>query len=536
MPSNAFRTDPAVGVPYRSLFRNTRRQPFRQYVDSEQGAPGEGHESTGASVQVPFLNIAFRANAVHDLNIMSRGFEPGDADLKVGPLFFKLRALSGAVLATDNANLTHDGRESGAIAIAALSGSVIAQLTESVRLSATGSIVWLPFKGKIGFVSNAAFFHFGLNGDEDVDFRLAQLTWDGKIGEWDVTITDSFDAFFPTDFFNGFGAYDDTLYEGTDFNAFDQIGRYRFGQGARTRGDYDGEYRSRTEEGDVSFDDTIYRNRAEIIAQRMYPGPIRLRLKAYREDLWYNQGNRGLPTIREGFSAFARAERADLRFKPYISYSANRNDDEGEFNQVLVAGFSGPITDQLFWNTYAGYYMPADSENTRFIAGTSFKHLAGPYTTETLFVGREVNDEFNNTEINDRITYRLYQVLGPRLFSTAYAEYVQAQPDDDSDLRRKEYRLGATVSFEPGPKTNVSLAYRYSRLEANDSSFLFPDTDRDVDSTSSTQQTVQLSIAYRFTDTFQARLLYRYQRRDTDVESDSYYENLGYFSLTKYFE
>ena len=535
LPHDAFRTDPAVGVPYRSLFRNTDR-PIRTTVDINEGAP-EGSESAGTSFRVPFFRGGIRGGAVRDLSILNRGFEPSDADLKVGPLFFKLRALSGAVLATDNANLTHDDRESGAIAIASISGSVVAQITESLRLAASGSIVWLPFKGKVGFVSNSAYYNFGMGAGMGADFQLAELVWDGKIGQWDVTIRDSFNAYFPTDFFSGFGAYGDTLYEGSDFSEFDRIGRYRFGGGGSSGSDYDAEYRSRIDDnGDVSLDDTVYHNHAEILAERLYPGPVRLRLRAYRDDLWYNQGSRGRPTIREGFSAFARAEREDLRFKPYISYSANRNDDEGEFNQLVLTGFSGPITDQLYWNTYAGLYFPAYSSTTHFVAGTSFHHVAGPYTTESLFAGREINDEYSRTEISDRITYTITQILGPDLTGGAFASYVRAQPDDDSDFERREYRLGAYLTCIPGPKTVASLSYRYSRLEASDSSFLYPDTDRDVESTSSTLQTVQFSLSYHFTDTFQARLLYRYQRRDTDVEEESYYENLGLFSLTKYFE
>ena len=80
---------------------------------------------------------------------LHRGFEPQDADLKAGPIFFKLDALSAGLLFSDNANLTETDRESGVIAILRMSGTLIVQFSEDIRFAASGSLVYLPTEGEI---------------------------------------------------------------------------------------------------------------------------------------------------------------------------------------------------------------------------------------------------------------------------------------------------------------------------------------------------------------------------------------------------
>ena len=98
--------------------------------------------------------------------------------------------------------------------------------------------------------------------------------------------------------------------------------------------------------------------------------------------------------------------------------------------------------------------------------------------------------------------------------------------DDIHDLNgdgfaRVEYRAGLRFSIAAGPRTNIILTGTYA-LE-------------DSDRAKSTTLTGRAEISHYFTDTFLARLLYQYQLTDSDLRGQSYYENLIYFSLTKYF-
>src|SRR5688500_18466098 len=82
LPRGAYPGDPAVGIPQRTLFRDTGAP----YLDS---------------VRTPALQPSIRAESVEstfhldlpdvrgDFPLLARGFEPEDADLKLGPVYFK---------------------------------------------------------------------------------------------------------------------------------------------------------------------------------------------------------------------------------------------------------------------------------------------------------------------------------------------------------------------------------------------------------------------------------------------------------------
>ena len=151
----------------------------------------------------------------------------------------------------------------------------------------------------------------------------------------------------------------------------------------------------------------------------------------------------------------------------------------------------------------------------------SFYHVAGPYTQQSLAIGSELGD-FDD-EFYTRVTYRIRQVLGPSLSGEAFFSYGTVE-DLIGDLStREEIRTGARISSLLGPRTRLSLAGIYTRIDGGDDFAL------------SQTWTGRMELAYRFTDTLLGRLLYQYQKRDSNREDDSYYENLVYLTVTKYF-
>ncbi len=561
LPNDFFRNDPALGMRYREFFRNTG-SPFRDSGQPEldapltasvqegirydgdlanfntnfnvrQPVPLSGTESIRTSMDLMFLRLDYGLGASHGSNLLGYGFEPQDADLKVGPLFFKLRAISSSLLMSDNVEASETDREAGAIAIAQLSGSVVAQLTDNLRLRMGGGLYWLPFKGKVGISTDSGAFDFNF-GDTGGRAPVAQIDWDGRIGGWDVFLLDSFYANVTGDLLGGF-TFDQGLFEGAGFNEFDRAGRYAYGgYGARPISD-----EAITRTGDTSdYDLTSYGNRLDVGAQRLLPGPVRLRIRAYREDLWYNQGTRGRPSIREGASIFAGSERENMRFKPYVRYDVDHSNSEPEWDQLIVAGIRGPITDQLFMNFYAGEFIDGPTDATEFVAGLNLTHIAGPYTYESLFIGREVDNTFDRTQLVDHITYDIHQVLGPKIFADGIASYRTTRTVDDSGDERDEFLAGIQVSIIPGPRTRVRLSYSYDRITTSNPDFLFSGEDRfdDGDVTGESiyiSQTARIGVTYNFTDTFLGRLSYVYRNVESTVENRSYYENLVIITLTK---
>lgn len=557
LPNDFFRSDPALGMRYRNFFRDTR-SPFRDSgqpeidapltasaeadvryegdfasfstgLDINNPVPFTGSESIRSSMDFMFLRVDAGLVARHGFNLLRYGFDPQDADLKVGPLYFKLRALSGSLLMSDNVNLSEDDREKGAISIVRLAGSVVAQLTDNLRLSVGGTIYWLPFKGKVGLTSDSGFYDFNFGTIQDQP--IAQISWDGRIGGWDVFLIDSFYANLNGELIGDY-LYQQSLFEGSSFDEFDRAGRYSYGSSSRSRNV------SISEAGETrDFDVTQYTNRIDAGAERLVPGPVRLRIRAYREDLWYNQGGRGRPSIREGASFFAGSERENMRFKPYVRYNVDRNDIEPEWDQLIVGGLRGPITDQLFMNIYAGKFFDGQTDQTETIAGLQLNHIAGPYTYESLFIGREINDVFATSEVVDRVTYNIHQVLGPKLFADAFASHETTKTVQENTQHREEFLTGIQLTLLPGPRTSARFSYIYNRITSDTSDFLFSGEDRfddeqDGESTY-TEHTVRLTLSYRFTDTFFGRLTYQYRDVNANIEENSFYENLVILTLTK---
>jgi len=578
LPADAFRTDEA-GVRYRDLFRD-RQAPFRSSGQAEldspltgsytgefgyegsvtgfrndvrlrEPIPFEGTQSIRSSFDIMGVRIGAGISGRHGFNLLGRGFEPQDADLKVGPLFFKLRALSGSLLISDNANQDEEDPESGAIAIVRLAGSVVAQLTESLRLSASANIIYLPFEGKVGITADSGYFDFDLTG-RGAGVPLAQIDWEGKIGEWDVFVSDSFYARL-SDITQNY-LYTESLFEGPSFDEYDTLGRYSYGgYGSRRVRDVP---LTNTDRED-GYETESFTNVIDVGAERLFPGPIRLRLRAHREDYWYNQGSRGGPSLREGASALLRVERPNMRFQPYVRYEISHTDVEPEWDQYIIGGIRGPITDQLQLNLYAGQFIEGQNGREAFLAGLQLSHIAGPYTYQTLFVGREVDDYFGRSEVGDRISYRFHQILGPKIFADLFTSYIRTTTLDDSGDERREFDAGIRLTVLPGPRTRARLSYIYSRISASSPSFVFSgedrlddddddfddddddgfDRDREFGDRDSLyiERRLRLDVSYRFTDTLTGYLTYENRDVDSTIDSESFRENLVILTLSKYF-
>ena len=159
-----------------------------------------------------------------------------------------------------------------------------------------------------------------------------------------------------------------------------------------------------------SSDFTVISNEISAAAERLLPGDIRLHVRVFNENLWYNQGNRGLPTLRDGASVLLQEMHEDWRFKPYLSYDVLYTDITDSFNHTILLGITGPITDQLHFLGDVGVFYYTANDSAHFLFHLDLHHIAGPYTRENLFVGRTVND-FQD-EITTEATYNLRQVIG----------------------------------------------------------------------------------------------------------------------------
>ena len=502
LPYGAYQTPPTPGVPYSKIFRDTGA-PYTNPLNRIAVTPSVQTESVEAraTLGLPSLNAAFP--------LLQRGFEPQDADLKFGPVFFKLQGLSAAALWSDNINLTEKHRESGTIAIATISGAVIAQLTEGLRVAISGSFVYLPLQNEAGIAGFGLYAPYVLGFDDEPIVR-SEITWNTIIGGWNVVFAD--------DFRIGIGRFsnnirdDAVIFNGGGFDGYDQAGRYIF----RAQQDrVASSSRSRNEHSNTDI--LYYSNVVSAQADRLIVGKTRLRFQASHENLWYNQGNRGLPRLRDQINVSLVSERENLRFKPFVMYQALKTDLQDSFEHTIRAGVDGPITDQLQLHAEVGYYFGNNED--ALLWGVSLRHQAGPYTEESLFYGRAVSS-FHD-EINEIVGYSIRQIIGPKLIADAYFLRDDIHGLSSNGFSRVEYRTGLRFSIHAGPRTNLILTAAYALVESPDGQ--------------SNTLTGRAELSHYFTDSFLARLIYQYQENDSDFRNQNYYENLIYFSLTKYF-
>ncbi len=507
LPREAYVQQPALGVPEQGLFRNTRAIPLpntKPFIPAPSFQGGTVRDQV--KIEAPSLNASFP--------LLSKGFAPQDADLKIGPLYFKLNALSGAMLVSDNIDLTENDRKSGTIAIVRLTGTAEAQLTEGLHLAVSGSLVYLPLQGEFGFGGTSTRIPYSL-GLAAVPALHSQLTWDVMVAGWPIVLADEFQT--------GVGNYsvntrdDFYLFEGDQSPGEDRAGRYSFRLPSQPNGN-----RKTDNTQEVQSEFIYFSNEVSASTDRLLPGDIRLHVRAAQENLWYNQGGRGLPSLRDSLDVELREEDENMRFKPFLDYRMLYTSTLSGFEHQILLGVTGPITDQLEFRGAVGAVYVVNRDSTSLLFNLGLHHQSSPYMHETLTFDRAVSD-FGD-ELDTMATFNVRRVLGPNLAANAFVRYGKVEDLLGEFTTRDELRTGLRLEVELGPRTHVELSGIYAKITHD------PSTDSNTDT-----WTARFDMSHRFTDTFYVRLLYQYQKREANVPDRSYYENLMFLSATKYF-
>lgn len=502
---------PQYGVPYSSVFSLTG-------ADGDSVNPLTAHSLEANANGYPKIgdlegtvSIANAGAQLTNIPFIYHAFPPEDADLKAGPFYLKFDRFEADLLYTDNYRLSHTGQHEETLVILSLNMTLIAQLTDDLQLAINGTVVYLPIQNIVGFESSSL--------DGGLGFLLAaiplmrsQLTYDTLIAGWNVQFADTFQVTT--------GNYSDSTRD--QFNLFQSGELQAQSQGNYTFHSGHANLRDNNTNSDNSQQDyfSAFVNTISALTTHDLPGDIQFTARAERSDLWYNQGNRGLPSSREDLTLLAEEVRPNMRFTPYSSYELSHSSDVPGVYQTFRIGLYGPITDQLFLNTNVGYFISTTGHQDA-VWTLNLRHVAGEYTTEYLGVERGLSD-FND-EVYTSELYRITQVLGPTLTAEAFAENSQVQElINDQSPNRSQQDYGASLTWLLGPKTTLTLSGIYTHQDFTDG-FL---TDT---------WTGRISLWRTISDTLFFRALYQYQRFHTNQSSNNYSESLVYLSLIKYF-
>ena len=510
VPRDAYETTPSVGVPYRTIFRDTRAPYYDQLRDltlSPSTRAGDSVEIR-SNIDLPDFRGSFP--------LLQRGFAPEDADLKIGPIYFKLRHISAGILYSDNIHHSDDRKESDVLGIFSIGGQVLAQLTEGFQIAASGNFVYLPFEGEGGFGGYAlrAPYAFGVSA---TPLARTQVVWQPVAFGLPITIADEFKVAMGQ-FRNG--AYDGfTAFEGGDFDSFDRAGDYLLRAGRYPRGS---EFDNRDIDEETEF--VYYSNELSLSTGCPLPGQNVFRFRASHENLWYDEDDDRytLPSVVDRVVASVHSVRENLRFKPYVRYEFFHRDNPDLYNHQAWIGAHGPITDLLYFRGEVGMLWRTDIGTEDLLWRVGLYHHPSPYTWHSLNFSRATSDY--QDELDQNVTYRIHKTLGPELTASAYSSYHWIDDLIDSQYDRAEWRNGIRFTYTASPKTTFRLTGEYITLEYDDGIGSY-DGWRG-----------RIECAHHFYDRLLTRAIYQYGVRNSDTKGDTYHENLAYLTLSWLFD
>jgi len=464
-------------------------------VGHAQGSLSLGNVGVGGSY-VPFIR---------------RSPAPTDADVKLGPIYLYLYRLQSDFLYTDNVNLTTHNRRSTEYAIITLNMELIAQLTDDLQFAVYGSLIYLPLQN-IFAATEASALQGGLGfllGALPV--LTGQVSYSTQVGGWDVILADKFQS--ATGYYSDSTRDQYNLFQGSVIQTGGNPNSFRSSQvGLRNS---NGAATDDTQDYFSYYSNTVSAAASGQLAQDVSGEAI-----ATRTDLLYGSGSRNLPSSRDDLYMQAVSTRPTWRFEPFASYDIRHTSSIPGVFQVFRAGFSGPITDQLYITASAGYFFDTQGQADSLYQLT-LRHVAGPYTTEELEIARALSyydDEVFTTEY-----YLLSQVLGPTLNASAFGDHSEFQELlNDGVSNRSQEDAGAELTWAAGPSTSLQLSGIYSHQDFDDG-------------TTTDTWTGRFTLSRVLSDTLFFQAFYQFQHYDTNAQDRKYEENLVYLSLVKYF-
>ena len=488
-----------VYLPYRQIVRDTEPLDENLFRDVRAGGSfteklGPADASVQGSVFGPRLNLP----------LISRGIRPEEAEFKLGRFYLDLQALSTSFLYSDNVDLSETDRDSGFISIVRLTAAALFQVTDTVRLSVQGTLVWLPFKNKAGVAG------FGIDDPwtefDTLPLFQSQLTLDHQIGGWDVEAIDEVRVRQ-----RRFG-YALDAFDGEQFDEQDRAGRYS--------------YRSTSQSQDRNSRSGYYiegRNLVGASAGRLLPTETRLEFGGYHANYWYNDTDEtDLPNSRDTVYAMLVSQRETMRFKPFIRYRAWHYDNSAGWSEEVRAGVQGPVTENLSLLADGGYYWRTDTDHTTYLARLGLRHTLNPITYHQLEYHRGVTEP--DEEIADTVTYRLQHVFRDDLTGQFYASMSKYEDAETGGRTGTARDAALRFTYELAQSITLPLSGAYSDVSNDD-----PEDD------DYHEWIARSELLYRHTATVQTRLIYQYRDRESDTPGQSYWENLVVLTVFKYF-
>lgn len=519
----------SVEIPYDALFveesPTITRSPFRDQEWSADPQLKVGQGSLRAS--------RLRLGIDTDLDVPLREAPPpDDAMLRIWRLYANMPRTYFELIASDNADRTKHDRKQGAIAMLATDFEVLLQLTENLQIVSRGRFVYLPFEGQGGF---QGFFDDGdLSGSVDIGSDLfVEARFDGILGQWDYFLSDRI-GLSPRSTNDLFGAQSADVrlsYLGKgEFDKADRLGRYSLGEYGRRYGNRDNMDYDENHEDRWKYSVSHYFNRAVAGISRTIPTETLVGLTVFRHDRWGMDGRgwRGRDTEwKHGLNLSLINQHDNVRFKPYLTYTASNKSDDHFWRHVARLGIFGPISDYLDLDANVGYAWRSAArrrdpahDSRSLIWHVSLHNELNQLTSHRLSYTRRLQPDTD--QIHTSLVYSLHRILGPYLDSALFAARTEVDYGDRNGINETRYETGARLAWDVSSRLDLSLTGSANFVRRHDGGDNFK------------EYLARLAADYDLTETISLLLSYEYLRRTDDRTDRSYTENMVRLRLTKH--
>lgn len=431
--------------------------------------------------------------------------KPEDAEFKLGNFYLDIFSLSGSVLWSDNINLVEVGKESEEIAVVRLQATAMYQINPVMRLSASGTLVWLPFKPDIGFTDPLADYSFSL-----APIFQTQFNYDIPFNKVDVQMIENF-----TVQSGGFGtgrSFDLLNREAGDLE--DRAGRYAF-RDTQAQGPTNKRFRS----------SPSYRNEIGVNVSSVLPTVTRLTLGYSHENIWQQRDSLGQQSSSDTFTGELRSERENLRFKPFFNYSARHQNNRFGYDSSMRGGFSGPITPYLELRSEMGYYLAGDESGEGYTWFVGLLHRPRERFEHELDYLRTIT--YPDRSVVSIVSYHAQLQASPDIILEAGAQEQNVEPLDNpnNSFGGKEFRAEGRLNYRVLDRivSRFGFAWTHSVGRTGVTPLRFD------------LHTIRFELIIAHTTTFESSFLYQHEFRDSNRALDSYVENVVSLTLTRKF-
>ena len=373
------------------------------------------------------------------IGLLTRDFDPEQAMLKLGPVYFDLLWVGAGGLWTDysgSAPYVRNLPPGGWAAYIEAAFRVAARLGDNLYLSASATIIYLPLVDR---------WAFGPADGAGAAFALLYVT---KLREWNFTAYERFDGWATPYLFYKSG--------------IDEVGRYYFG------------VRETRPIGFSNGNAAYWANRVGASASHpVFDGNWLMTLSLEHLDFWQTFD----------FVGHEARDQAEIRlsyggsvipFSPYAFYRAIEPDGIGRGSELLWnqfgMGAKGHISQNVTWEGEAGLLFYSGSDNRRSgpdaYGDMGFRHVVNSSFSHWLRFGEGFvsNDMFSKYLLARYVAYGIDYQLNSRTSWKTFVQYADRERNllDGTDTNRLE--VGSTLSFRLTDSTQLAGTLFYDQI------------------------------------------------------------------------